>query len=516
MTQAGGPAAINGFLYQIIHHIGWLAGVTLSGKLNGQEIKNACLVLEPRCGGDACVEASNTYLVEQYKTRKNRTWAVSDIMSVLRDLRKAVHPSLPKHAIYRFVTDGRPGRLETFTAFLNEIKIATNTNDLDIVEYKKFCTDFSGTNRDFLNHIAKVTRDSQRQENRDEISIIFHLLSCFDMKFCINANDIAAEIEIILRPYVPDLGDEQKIRTDLIGQLFEMLSKGEARLDLNKINALFNIVGLSPDRLRKVAVLSETMRELTRRHLSHIRYKPDQDVRNAPEWPNNKPVLLITGKSGVGKTWQLVKLLQTYKEKNQIAILVPTAKSTETLLSRTASALWQTGLNNTSEKNLTGVSKFLYELAPNIKTPKVIIAIDDIQDVDLARDLVRQDWIGLDMHLALTVPNTTAQSLQLTDEDSIHVHYVDNFSINELDDLLKKNGQKWVDFPADMKKLLRNPILASIFLKLPYASIQNALHSEYEIFEEFWLRIVEKGRHGDQGIVTSLAAYMYQEKPINK
>ncbi len=512
MTQAGGPAAINGFLYQIIHHIGWLAGVTLSGELNGKEIKNAYLVLEPHCGGDARAEASNIYLVEQYKTRKNGTWAVSDIMSVLRDLRKAVHPSLPEHAIYRFVTDGRPGQLETFNAFLNEIKIATNTNDLDVVEYKKFYNDFSGTNRDFLNHIAKAIRSSQGPENIDEASITFHLLSCFDMKFCINADDITAKIERILRRYVPNLGDEQKIRIDLIGQLFEMLSKGEARLDLNKINALFDKVGLSPDRIRKVAVLSETMRELTRRHLSYARYKANQDVRNAPKWPNNKPVLLITGKSGVGKTWQLANLLETYTEKSQIAILVPTAKSTETLLSRTASALWQIGLNETSEKNLIGVSKFLFELVPNIKTPKVIIAIDDIQDVDLARDLVRQDWIGLDMHLALTVPNTIAQSLQLTDEDSIHVHYVDNFSVNELDALLKKNGQKWVDFPADMKKLLRNPILAGIFLKLSYTSIQNALHSEYEIFEEFWLKIVEKGQLGDQGIVTSLADHMYEGK----
>lgn len=50
MTQAGGPAAINGCLYQIIRHLGWLADVTLSGKLNGQEIDNARLVLEPRSG----------------------------------------------------------------------------------------------------------------------------------------------------------------------------------------------------------------------------------------------------------------------------------------------------------------------------------------------------------------------------------------------------------------------------------------------------------------------------------
>ena len=53
MTQPGGPAAINGFLFQIIHHLGWLTEVSFTGTLAGQQIGDACLVLEPRIGGDA-------------------------------------------------------------------------------------------------------------------------------------------------------------------------------------------------------------------------------------------------------------------------------------------------------------------------------------------------------------------------------------------------------------------------------------------------------------------------------
>jgi hypothetical protein len=134
MTQSGGPAAINGFLYQIIHHLGWLADVTLSGKLDGEAIEDACLVLEPRSGGDARAEASGVYLVEQYKTRKNGTWALSDIQSVLCDLRKAVLPSRPTMACYRFVTDGRAGRLDTFRAFLTGVESAQGAYDLDNTE----------------------------------------------------------------------------------------------------------------------------------------------------------------------------------------------------------------------------------------------------------------------------------------------------------------------------------------------------------------------------------------------
>jgi hypothetical protein len=79
MTQFGGPAAIYGFLYQIIHHTGRLAELTLAGKLEGQEeVTDARLVLEPRTGGDARAEAAGRYLVEQYKTRTDGTWSLAD------------------------------------------------------------------------------------------------------------------------------------------------------------------------------------------------------------------------------------------------------------------------------------------------------------------------------------------------------------------------------------------------------------------------------------------------------
>ena len=96
MTQVGGPAALNGFLYQIIHHLEWLASVRLTDKLDGEELRDALLVLEPRRGGDARAEAGGVYIVEQYKTRDDGTWSLRDMVSVLRDLRKAVPSSRPE------------------------------------------------------------------------------------------------------------------------------------------------------------------------------------------------------------------------------------------------------------------------------------------------------------------------------------------------------------------------------------------------------------------------------------
>ena len=495
MTQAGGPAAINGFLYQILHHIEWIASVRLEGA--DQEVKNARLVLEPRNGGDAQAEAPDQYLVEQYKTRANGTWALTDVETILRDLRKAVPPSLPDNALYRFVTDGRDGRLSVFKAFLDALKSVEGPDYLNTV-----------TDREFFDHIVKKTRSGDPQPHAKERAVVFHLLSHFEMEFCVAGSGLIEKIERVLCPYVADLGDEREVRDRLVGLLIERLSKGEMQLNSAGLGGLLREAGLSIERLRNLRRLPETMVKLSRDRLGRIGYRHEKDVREVPCWPEGKPVLLITGESGAGKTWQLGKCVETHRT----ATLVLGAKTTEDILTRAARDIWQEGLGETSEKSLPAVSNFLRELAPNTPIPLLTVAVDDIQDVDVARDLIQRDWMRWRIRLILAVPDTVARALEHTYSETIHVHRIGDFSINELDALLKQHGQRWVDLPSDLKKLLCKPILAGIFLELPYTSFQDAPCSEYEIFEKFWQKIADRCRPGDEGIVTALAAHMHEGK----
>ena len=509
MTQAGGPAAINGFLYQILHHIEWIASVRLEG--TGQKAKNALLVLEPRNGGDARMEASGQYLIEQYKTRANGTWALTDVETILRDLRKAVLPSLPTNAHYRFVTDGRAGRLGKFKAFLDALKSVEGPDYLNNDEKRKYRGGLTVTDRGFFDHIVKKTRSDDLQLQANERAVVFHLLSHFEMEFCVTSSGLIEKIERGLRPYVSNLGDECEVRDHLVGLLMKGLSKGELQLNSAGLYDLLREAGLRPERLRKLKRLSETMAKLSRDRLRLIGYRHKKDVREAPYWPEEKPVLLITGESGAGKTWQLGKYLEECVEARRAATLVG-AKTTEDILTRAARDIWQEGLGETSEKSLISVSNFLRELAPNTPIPLLTVAVDDIQDVDVARDLIRLDWIHWRMRLILVVPDTIVRGLEHTDSETIHVHRISDFSVNELDALLKQHGQQWADLPSDLKKLLCKPILAGLFLELPYTSFQDAPCSEYEIFEKFWEKIVAKCRPGDEGIVTALAAHTHEDK----
>lgn len=511
MAQAGGPAAINGFLYQILHHLGWLANVTLAGKLHGQEVKDARLVLEPRNGGDARAETSGIYLVEQYKTRENGTWSLADIESVLRDLRKAVPSSCPPAACYRFVTDGRAGRLDAFKAFLASVRAAEGPDNLDNTEEKNFARNLTATDHAFLDRIVVATRSGTQQSMAEERAVVFHLLAHFEIEFDSSGDTRAAAVERLLRRYAPNLGDERKVREHLVGILAERLSNGETRLDAAGIKDIFRRAGLNPERLQRLAELAETMSGLTRRRLAHLKYRPRRDVRRVAEWPADKPILLIAGESGVGKTWQLGGLLEKCGQEREVAILVPAARTHEDLLAQVSRDLWQAGLGETSDKSLVAVSHFLRELAPDAPIPGLTVALDDVQDIDLARDLIRQDWVEWGMRLALTVPQAIARSLAMTDGDAIHMHSVSDFSVDELDALLRQSDRHWAELPPDLKRLLRNPVLAGLFLELPYASVESAPRTEYEIFEGFWDRIAAKGRPGDEGIVTALADRMRKD-----
>ena len=454
MTQAGGPAAINGFLYQILHHIEWIAGVRLEGA--DQEVKNALLVLEPRNGGDAQAETPDQSLVEQYKTRANSTWSLTDVETILRDLRKAVPSSLPANAQYRFVTDGHAGRLSVFKAFLDALKSIDGPDYLNNDEKREFRSGLTVTDREFFDHIVKVTRSGDLQLHAKERTVVFHLLSHFEMEFCATSSGLIEKIERDLRPYVANLGDECEVRDRLVGLLMKRLSKGELQLNSVGLYDLLREAGLSPERLRKLKRLPETMAKLSRDRLGRIGYQHKKDVRGVPCWPEGKPVLLITGESGAGKTWQLGKYLEECVESRRAATLVG-AKTTEDILTRAARDIWQEGLGETPEKSLIAVSNFLRELVPNTPIPLLTVAVDDIQDVDVARDLIRRDWMRWRMRLILVVPDTIARGLEHTDSETIHVHRIGDFSVNKLDALLKQHGQQWADLPSDLRSCLKTP-----------------------------------------------------------
>ncbi|WP_192250422.1 hypothetical protein [Mesorhizobium silamurunense] len=515
MTQTGGPAAINGFLYQILHHLSWVSESTLIQTLGGENVIDACLVLEPIPGGDARAEGPDLFLVEQYKTRLDGTWSVTDIETVLSGLYNAIPATKPSGAQYRFVTDGRPGRLEALGTFLADIRTVQRPEALDETVSRNFGGLFTGTNRDYFDRLCSRLNDISHGARIVEPETLCHLLAHFSMVFGSAAEDQANAIQQRLRPYVGNLGDEVRVRQQLVGQLVERLASGEVRLDRAALDDLLRTAGVNPDRLRRYSALSRTLADLSRHRTSRRHdYRREADIRGDSSWPVDKLVSLLAGESGNGKSWRLCRTLEGCAERFQPAVFVSNTATAEAILMQASRDIWQTGLGETSEKSLQAISQFFHEIEPERTEPFVTVAVDDVQTLDLARTLISQDWRAWGMRLVMTVPASVARALAHADDKEVHIEPVSEFSVDELDALLQKHGQRWIDLPPDLKRLLRSPILAGLYVKLPYKSARKAPRSEYEIFDGFWQRIEEKGGHiSDTGAILALATYVREGRP---
>ncbi|WP_442777470.1 hypothetical protein [Sphaerotilus montanus] len=518
MTQAGGPAAINGFLYQILNHLAWLKNVHIGEVIaeNGKS-EDAFMVLEPRNGGDARLENGMTYVVEQYKVRSNRTWAVKSIIEgVLPDLRKSIPNFTGAKCAYIFVTDGRQGdavQYKKFREFLDYLQNCTLPSDIDHQPLVIFGNDFPKTRKELFDYIVAQTRTGSvtSQQESEDLKVL-ELLQNFQMKFEYSVEDRIQEVESFLRQFVPNLGDEVDIRYRLVGQLMEMLSNGEVRLDSLAVDAILREAGLNPDRIRRLVILNEVMVPLVNEEVERMKYIPAKDVRRSPIWPEDKSVLVISGDSGNGKTWQLIKTILGLREINKLSIIVRQAGTAEQTLFRASRLVWQAGLGETSEKSLESLALHYKDMRPGGFVDWLTIGIDDVRDAKTAEDYINQPWKRWGMRLVVTVPKSVVRSLKEEMPAHVHFHEASKFSVEEIDTFLKAYGKNWTDLPADLQKILRVPILAGIYADLEYGNFQSAPNTEYEIFERFWGRMQSKASSGDPGVLLALAGRVIDEQ----
>lgn len=259
-------------------------------------------------------------------------------------------------------------------------------------------------------------------------------------------------------------------------------------------------------------VLSDTMSKLAGETTGRWKYSSQLDVRKPIEWPAETPVMVIAGRSGDGKTWGLAQLVVNLGKRQEVAVLVRAAATTEDTLARAAQLVWQDGLGEINETNFNALSLRYKEKKPDAKMPWLTVAIDDVRDVDFLKDLIDRPWKRWGIRLVITAPRSALQELKNDLPAGVAFHEVTKFSVDEVDALLQKHGQKWADLPRDLQALLRIPILAGLYTTLAHESFHHAPYSEYEIFDRFWQRMVDRPSQGDAGIVMALASRVIDEK----
>lgn len=512
MSQLGGPGALNGFLYQILQHIGRLAETRISSSFNGNAIgEDWVAVLEPESGGDAQLFVGE-YVVEQYKVRSGGTWSLSALIDdVLRGLRRAVPDQIPPKALYRFVTDGRPGRdVEDLLAFFNRLRTAQRVDQIDEADTYSYAGERFNDARLFQ-RICEATRVRHDHAEPDERDRVFHLLTHFEVDWAYSEETLVDKIDHLLSTYFPGRHDIETARVNLLGQLFIRLSKGEARFTVADVDQLFIKVNLDPEIPKKFAKLAETLADLSDERLAKLGYVPLHDVRRPIDWPADRPVLVITGDSGNGKTWQLARLVRELAIRRKVVTWSSALSSSSHQLQQVTEDIWNSGLHQVGSRTLAAL-ELLYREWISDPGHWLTVAVDDVTDAAFAKQLVQRDWNADRARLAITAPVSVADDLQSRFPGIVHVVKTSEFTFSELDAYLRIHGRKWSELPDDLKELLRKPILARLYTQLPYTSFERAPRSEYEIFDRFWEQMRSRSLPGDPGILLLIAAAVLDKK----
>ncbi|WP_287605049.1 ATP-binding protein [Thiothrix sp.] len=501
-VSSGGSAALNGFLYQILNQLSLIADIHSDIKINISKTK---LILEPCNGGDTQYESEDFYRVEQYKARTTgKAWSLTEIIEkVLPDLRLAAENSFytSRKSCFYFITNGRTSDTSSLFSLkcnlnkassenFNPSILTSNTSDNNLLHIKN--------EKDFFEHIKIKTRRKNSRTDEKENLIIKHLISNFYIQENINQETLDINIANFIRLFQNNKGDEDTIIKQLIGDLIRITSRGSADITARSLLLRNN---LNPDRLIRINHLAQLSSEITLKKIEkHFNYDAQFDVKHrTPDFKDNN-VLLISGESGSGKTWQLCKLVTKLTTNKEIVVF---ETSFGDIYSKVASVIWKECLGETSARHLEDLAVFYRELVPNSLGTWLTIAIDDIRDIQLAQELILKDWKKFGIRLILTTPTFISDQLQ---ESFITREVATKFSIDELKFFLKKKNKSWSELPFDLRHILTNPILAKLYTEIPHSNFIKHPNVEYEIFEKFWIeKLIKKGYHGDEAIIRNLA-----------
>jgi hypothetical protein len=514
---AGGPATINGVLFQLLWSLLRAARLSLSECDRDEEtdqLRSAILILEPLSGGGDLQEIRHGgRIVEQVKARTGgTTWSLREVVEeVLPDLYCAVGPEdLPSK--YRFVTEGRMGRWEAVYSFFNNLSnkecpasdVPSALDDNDELLFSGSTTEMPvgrRTQRRVFEWIVGAVRRRPSVQEREPEEVtqtnLWHLLARFEFVPGQTAELLQREVDSLLLAVVDDRDRLDETRDALLTDLARRARLGNAEIEPK---AFLRDHRLDATPLTKWFALRMAARRDLEKRLERYGYNPHVDVRGqrvaevASSWSTDKPVLILSGESGQGKSWLLAGLARALVAGEGLVLMIQSKGDAERDLDRAANLLWQDIARHDGHLPLGRIASRRRELIPNQTEPWLTLLIDDVGDAATARELARYDWEGCGARLVMVCMRRVAVYEERAVADRCRVVEVTEFSVSELHDYLGRQlGEDWDTIPSDVCSTLRRPLLAHVYVKLAQGVAWRPVN-EFELFERYWCHLSDGGQ----------------------
>lgn len=507
-SPAGGASTFRGaefqLLWSLFHATEWTIQVGTDG---------FTAVLEPASGADLEYRFGQDRRVEQIKARSTtKPWSLDEVLgNVLPSLFPSVDPLV--RTAYVFVTEGVIGNWHEAYAFFQSLRgrdAERSGIEAVLVPRRRIHVGRrSFTERSLFAHaVRKVAGEAATP---DQTMQVWQLLRDFHFDGQHDFSSVALRINRALMNQGVAFGDLKHKRQELLGDLLSRAAMGGGRLDSGSFFREHDLSGVSLSRW--MDVLARARRYLLEHRLATFNYQRELDVRvgggttaifvggphsaeteqagREAAAANSSSAILLTGDSGMGKSWQLYRLAYDLVETDQMAILIRAtgdiATDIETIGAAFCRDIWGAG----TVRPLRDVAALVRQELPTLREPWLTILIDGVEDETYALSLLEHPWQTMGARVVLT-----ARQSNLQGPPGTQVVAIPAFTVTELSAYLEKRlGVGWIDdLPEYLWTHMRVPLFARLFCDVQGRGATWKPASEYQVFEQAWLRQTAGGR----------------------
>lgn len=525
-TAVGGASTTRGILAQAF----WsLFRLSPAGELKIQSCdlssKTLLLVLEPMSGGDITATTTAARVVEQLKARADGgSWSFRDFVSeVLPDLFKASGDNSVQ-TTYRFVTEGKVGEwvevkqlFESLSsrsfdrglqALNDSTPLATGHHPRKKAARKKATTkkargpkanqttfEFPEQTTERAVFIVVAAFLHQRpieQLDESELRRVWDFLSNLTIEPGVNFSDAERMINEWLAGYVEAIEKRREIKQAMITSLQTKAARGNSVVTTQGLLQEFGLSGVS---LADWSALVAQNRTWLGHEFESINFDPTADVRanlareKLAAWTIERPVLLLVGESGQGKSWLAASMMQAAVERDELAWSVSAKSDCSQTIAAAAQCFWTELARQDIDKPLSRIRERFRLLTTTHEDRAVRVFVENVIDPNEGIELARQHWKQWGLHIAMTCRPDVADAIQTQAPNVCQRVDVSDFSEPELRRYLEAVFRdKWLQIPADIRRTLQRPLLAYLYRELGTAS-DLAPSTEYELYAAVWDRL---------------------------
>ena len=514
-TQRGGSANISGVVYQTLWCLLRALRIRVNAPLDSSAETEALLVLEPKGGGGDLRVVSDATEIEQLKAKSDGgTWSLQKVIcDVFPDLFLAVGDDANSKR-FRFVTEGRIGDWDDVYRFFRRLEnvdpptdVLGQLDDAVPLRFRKRKNESASGGSSLFQGSTYPERAmfrliAETLQSRPAISRLgladsevyrrlWRLLGAFEFVGAQSRESITKEIDQLLMAVVDRTDSIPQTRAALAHSLMECGAGGNAEITAADLLAKH---GLNAEPLTNWSNIRTSASDELHRVLANRAYKIGHDVRIeraqsiATIWSNSPRTLVVTGESGQGKTWTTAAIASCSSQGTAPVVWVDASGNARVDLDLAAHQFWLDMRGGEQPLPLRQISSRLDKVVPSTGKLRLRLCLDNVNDYNEAAVIVRENWPSLGISVAMCCPKEVASSLQEAFGDRVFVEPCDNFSWEELHELLKRRvDDAWTAIRKDVRETLRCPLLASIYLDEFEAEWHPT--NEYELFAKMWQRL---------------------------